>query len=316
MIHPPRIYLGNELIVRRHVIPSCSLTLFANSTSRAGISELSGRCCWLPTPLPRRRSATPEQMPAALAANAWVLDRLISPELQRQIASRLEADIRDDFTRAAQYFDEEARAYEEALTEKQAQRNSFEKARQFDKSQKLTGFMTFLQRRIEAMQKVDWVSFFSDRSVLPGYAFPIHNVILDTSDPDLKLIAICESPSPSTCREPPLSRRANSGGAPVFAGHLERTSTARQYYAVCPKCWYVERHPLDPKNVFAAGKCPVCGDDGKQTRRTPHVYEVPAFGFTTDLKKPGEELTFERPLRIRSSRVLSLPNKARMTRMS
>ena len=90
---------------------------------------------------------------------------------------------------------------------------------------------------------------------------------------------------------------------PPRSGALEK-----KHYAICSRCWHVERH-LDKDEVFRDAVCPVCGHDGKNPLRRKHHYIVPSFGFTTDLLVQGEDLAFDRPIRIPASRVLFVPQK-------
>ncbi len=64
---------------------------------------------------------------------------------------------------------------------------------------------------------------------------------------------------------------------------------------------------LREENVFPNDLCPVCGHDGMNPQRRKAVYIVPEHGFTTDLTSGGEELHFDKPERIPTSRVLFVP---------
>ena len=160
---------------------------------------------------------------------------------------------------------------------------------------------------MDRLHEADWVTFFSDRSVLPSYAFPIYNVDLATSDSDLKLqrdlrIALSEYVP---------------GAAIVAKGRLWHSigvrfpwqkSLERKHYACCPRCWHVMQH-VDPDKIFPDGTCPVCQHDGQHPPRRTHTYIIPEYGFTTDLTKKGEDLSFDRPERIPASRVLFVPQQ-------
>jgi hypothetical protein len=197
--------------------------------------------------------------------------------------------------------------YEAAITDVQTRQQEAQQARKFDQAKKLLSFLFFLQGRLTDLQQADWVTFFSDRSVLPSYAFPIYNVTLATGDPELKLerdlrIALSEYVP---------------GAAIVAKGRLWESvgirrpwqkSLERKSYSCCPQCWHVMRH-LDAAQVFPDGHCPVCKHDGLHPPRRVHAYLVPSHGFTTDLTVPGKDLSFDRPHRIPASRVLFVPQQ-------
>jgi hypothetical protein len=196
--------------------------------------------------------------------------------------------------------------YQEAYEEARARRDEMERSRKDTRG--IAGFIHYLSRRIDALREAGWIDFFSDRGVLPGYAFPIYNVSLATVDAELKLE-----------RDLRLAMSEYAPGASIVAkGRLWRSvgirmpprnnALERKHYAVCPRCWHVE-HDLDKDKVFREAACPVCGHDGARPLRRKFQYIVPAFGFTTDLQTQGEELSFDRPMRIPASRVLFVPQK-------
>ncbi len=297
-IRPPCIHLSNDLIIRRH-IHAVLLSDYMRVLHEQGC-EIRKIGEFLTKGNPH--SLTPlagflNQIDQAILHNTWVLERLV-PELQRsEVLGNLAPAVREAFQGAAEYFDGQVAMYRDAYEEKRGQRDAAEKAGQADKAARITSFMTVLLKRLDALHGEDWVTFFSNRAVLPGYAFPIHNVNLATADPDLKLE-----------RDLRLALSEYAPGAEIVAkGKLWKSTGIcipprgkaldRQVYAVCPQCWHVERH-LKQEEVFSGGKCSVCGHDGKKPIRQKRQYIVPSFGFTTDLNKRGEELTFEKPLRI------------------
>ena len=180
-------------------------------------------------------------------------------------------------------------------------------AKNFGDAKKIAGFLTYLSKRLDSLRRVDWVTFFSDRGVLPRYAFPIYNVNLETSDSGLDLD-----------RDLRIALSEYAPGAKVVANERLWESVGiklppngalqAQFYARCPNCWYVERH-LQRGAIFQGGKCPVCDHDGRRPARRKHFYVVPDYGFTTDLEKGGDPIAFDRPVRIPSSRVLFVPQQ-------
>ena len=196
--------------------------------------------------------------------------------------------------------------YRDAFEEARSRRDEME--RDGKDTRGISGFIQFLSQRIRALHDGPWINFFSDRGVLPGYAFPIYNVSLTTVDTDLRLerdlrLALSEyAPGASIVAKGKLWRSVGIRTPP------RNNALERKHYAVCPRCWHVE-HDLDKDEVFRDTACPVCGHDGAKPVRRKFQYIVPAFGFTTDLQKQGEDLTFDRPMRIPASRVLFVPQK-------
>jgi hypothetical protein len=309
-ISPPRINLGNELIGRRHV-QAVLLADFVHRWDEARGEDLrsigqivESAAASQPSPL----DSFLEGLEEAIDRNAWSLAELIPPDLPATYLQDLAGRVREAFRGARDFFAQESQMYQEALDDSLARRNEYEQAKKYDKARGIASFISFLQQRIESLHRQDWVSFFSDRGVLPGYAFPIYNVTLATTNSELKLerdlrLALSEyAPGAAIVAKGRLWRSVGIR-MPPRSGSLEK-----KHYAICPRCWHVERH-LDKDEVFAEGVCPVCGHDGRKPLRRKHHYVVPSFGFTTDLQVQGEELAFDRPIRIPASRVLFVPQK-------
>jgi hypothetical protein len=90
--------------------------------------------------------------------------------------------IRKDFLGARDYFADEAKMHETAIVEVETRRVEAENQKNRELARKLYNLKGFLQERLDSLYDTDWVTFFSDRSVLPSYAFPIYNVTLATAD--------------------------------------------------------------------------------------------------------------------------------------
>jgi len=309
-IGPPRISLGNELIARRH-IQAVLLADFVHRWDQARgedirtVGQLFAACDGSgPTPL----DTFLEGVDKAIERNAWSLADLIPPGLPSSYLKDLDSTVREAVSESRSYFGQEVQMYQDALDEALSRRNEFELAKKYDKARGIASFVVFLQQRIEALHRQDWVSFFSDRGVLPGYAFPIYNVTLVTTNSELKLerdlrIALSEyAPGAAIVAKGRLWRSIGIRMPP------KNNALERKHYAICPRCWHVERH-LNKDEVFRDGDCPVCGHDGRKPQRRKHQYIVPSFGFTTDLQTQGEDLAFDHPVRIPASRVLFVPQK-------
>jgi hypothetical protein len=197
--------------------------------------------------------------------------------------------------------------YEKAFNEAKMQRNRLEQ--EGKPIAPIARYMDYLKHRQKDIKGEDWISFLCGRIVLPGYAFPIYNVILETIDKDLKLE-----------RDLKIALSEYAPGCEIVAKGLVWKSEGlrlppnkalpRQYYARCPRCGHVERD-LNQAEVFRGGKCKVCGDDGKASPpRRRSLYLIPAHGFRTDPQKGGSKIDFARGLdRLPSSRVYYVPQQ-------
>ena len=128
-----------------------------------------------------------EGLDEAIDRNTWSLAELVPPDLPATYLKDLSGRVREAVSGARDFFGQEVQMYQDALDEAIVRRNEFEQTKKFDKARGIAGFISFLQQRVESLQRQDWVSFFSDRGVLPGYAFPIYNVTLATTNSELKL---------------------------------------------------------------------------------------------------------------------------------
>jgi hypothetical protein len=307
VVRPPRADLRNETIYLRH-LNAVLLAEFvrdwaaARGQSLTAIGEL----------IPDSPAAAPlEQfladLPAALARNSAAIEVLVPGGAAAVSLPALVSQVTAAFREACRHYAEEVEMYARAIEENGRAREEAERAGEFDRARRLSNFGYFLRQRLEDFRGEDWVTYLSDRSVLPSYAFPIYNVPLVTSDKDLKLD-----------RDLRLALSEYVPGAAVVAkGRLWRSVGIRRpwqrpleekWYARCPACGHVMRH-LSQDEVFPTGTCPVCQDDGMNPARRKYRYVVPSFGFTTDLTEPGEELAFDRPQRIPASRVMFVPQQ-------
>jgi hypothetical protein len=127
------------------------------------------------------------QLPARVTANARASDVLLPGGLATWPTDVLCERIRKDFFGARDYFADEAKMYETAIVEVEARRVEAEGQKNRELARRLYSSKGFLQERLDSLYDADWVTFFSDRSVLPSYAFPIYNVTLATADRELTL---------------------------------------------------------------------------------------------------------------------------------
>lgn len=309
LVRPPRIDLHNETVYSRHV-NAVLLADFVRSWHASRSEDITqigqmftAKAAGESAPFASFLSG----LPAAIKANYGALDKLMPNGDSLAICDALAEQVRNAFQQAADYFADEVTMYDTAIADVEQRRKQAEQDGKHDVAKRLYGFGGFLYSRRNDLHTSDWVEFFSDRSVLPSYAFPIYNVTLATADRDLKLerdlrIALSEYVP---------------GAAIVAKGKLWRSvgirrpwqkSLERKYYSCCPRCWHVMRH-LDSNEVFPDGICPVCKHDGQQPVRRKQPYLVPSHGFTTDLMVNGEDLSFDRPERIPTSRVLFVPQQ-------
>lgn len=309
LIRPPRIDLRNDTIFSRHV-HAVLLAEFVRGWQKSH-GETITQIGQMLTPKAAGGSAPFDtflaDLPQAIRANSQGIDELIPGGGSLAKADALAEHVGRAFREAADYFADEVKMYDEAIADVEQRRKQAEQEKKHDVAKRLYGFQGFLYARRNDLHTADWVNFFSDRSALPSYAFPIYNVTLATADSELKLerdlrIALSEYVP---------------GAAIVAKGKLWRSvgirrpwqkGLERKYYACCPQCWHVMRH-LDPDEVFPNGSCPVCKHDGQHPARRKHAYLVPSHGFTTDLTVNGEDLSFDRPERIPASRVLFVPQQ-------
>jgi hypothetical protein len=308
LVRSPRVDLRNETLALRHV-NALLLAEFVRdwAESRGQVLQNIGQI------LPESQAgdvpadAFLSGIPDLLAGNARALGLLWPWGASESSLRDLTARVTEAFAGARAYYADEVAMYLRAIEELRNEREAAERAGQHERAQRLYNFGAMLHKRLEGFRNEDWVTYYSDRSVLPSYAFPIYNVPLATPDRDLKLE-----------RDLRLALTEYVPGASIVAkGRLWRSVGIRKpwqkpleekWYARCPSCWHVMRH-LDPDQVFPGAVCPVCHHDGVRPPRRKYRYVVPEYGFTTDLTTAGEDLAFDRPQRILSSRVLFVPQQ-------
>lgn len=299
-IRPPRISLTNEIIRRRHMV-ALLLSDFFRRNEFYNISNIGSFF---------ESGEAGKESPCQLFLDG--IDQQVE-ELKRDIKAiikdcsddqlvRLKNDALVSIEEAKNYYFNELEIYNEALTDAKERRRKQEEE---GKASNLGRYIDFLYKRIDTIKKNDWINFFSDRNVLPTYAFPIYNVSLETVDNDVRLdrdlkIALSEYVP---------------GAAVVAKGKLwesvgikmpPKRALEQKWFICCPKCWHVQRK-LERDKLLEdnGGKCPVCEHQGT----TPVQYIVPIHGFTTNLQHGGREIIFNRPHKISSSRVLFVPQQ-------
>lgn len=292
---PPRITLDNEIIIKRH-INSVLLSEFfrmkmENPYGIGGFFEGDG--------LPPLYHEFTAQVPGMVKDLKDDLNKLVPSTYSLE---HIPTDVCQDFSEARDYYFGELDIYTDAITQAVKLRDEAEKA---GKPSKIHGYINFLYSRMADFRKTDWISFFSDRNVLPGYAFPIYNVALDTPDKGIRLerdlrIALSEYAP---------------GASVVAAGKLWQSvgiklppnrTLEQKHYVRCAKCWHVQRH-LKKEELFET--CPVCGHDGTRPLSPKNFYVVPKYGFTTDMQVDGKAITFDRPHPVYASKVLFVPQQ-------
>jgi hypothetical protein len=310
LIRPPRLHLANELIVQRHL----HAVLLANFVRAQRVEHGAdfrtiGQLVKAPASGPSALAVFHEGLGQAIKDNQEALAVLVPKEFGPSYLEAVVAKVAGAFEGARTYLDAEVKMYEVAYEEARQRRDEARQQGRREQARNIDKFLYFLEERIENLYNQDWVTFFSDRGVLPSYAFPIYNVNLTTTDKDLKLerdlrLALSEYvPGAAIVAKARLWESVGIRLPPQK--HLEY-----KIYAVCPRCGHVMQHPLKEEEVFPNDICPVCQHDGRQPRRLKYHYQVPSFGFTTDLQSPGKELVFDRPLRIPASRVHFVPQQA------
>ncbi|WP_406697999.1 DEAD/DEAH box helicase [Singulisphaera sp. Ch08] len=308
LIRSPRIELRNETLALRHVSAVLLADFVRNwARSRDQVLQKIGQILPEAQALEVPADAFLDQMADLLAGNTRAVELLwpwgASESSRRDLAAR----ITEAFARAREHYANEMAMYLQAIEALDTDRKTAEVTGEHERARRLYNFGAMLRQRLEAFRDKDWVTYYSDRSVLPSYAFPIYNVALETPDRDLKLE-----------RDLRLALTEYVPGASIVAkGRLWRSIGIRKpwqkpleekWYARCPTCWHVMRH-LDPNQVFPDDVCPVCHHDGGRPVRRKYRYLVPEYGFTTDLTTAGESLVFDRPQRILASRVLFVPQQ-------
>ena len=287
-INPPQLNLTNNLIVDRHVNAIILSEFVRECVSRTGGELRTIQDFWN-------------------ALDSWGEDPFSSlyPRLQDDIASLIPASfpagyaeeapdrLSKSMREARDYFDDELTMYSRALQEAKKRRDQLEKNEK--PTAPMTSYMDHLRFRMNGIKNTDWVTFLSDRIVLPGYAFPIYNVVLETraQEAGIKLE-----------RDLKIALSEYAPGAEVVANGLVWKSIGlrlppnrplpRKYYARCLKCGHVESH-IDHRELFKGGRCRVCGDVGRgDSHRVKLLYFIPIHGFMTDPQSGGEKINFIR----------------------
>ncbi len=307
-ILPPQLNLQNHLIVDRHVNAVLLSEFVRQSVQNTGMELRTIQDFWN-------------------AYDTWVNQGDENPfyglylKLKEEVASLIPKDfppyygqqsperLKESLSGARNYLKDELEMYNNALKDARSRREQLE--RNGRPTAPIAAYMDYLRARMNGIKNTDWVSFLSDRIILPGYAFPIYNVMLETraQDAGIKLE-----------RDLKIALSEYAPGAEVVANGLLWKSIGlrlppnrplpRKYYARCPKCGHVERH-INHKELFKGGRCIVCGDMGRgQTRRAKQLYLIPLHGFMTDPQVGGEKVNFLRATTfLPSSRTYYVPQQ-------
>ncbi len=188
MPRPPRIDLDNHHVRQRH-IHAVLLSDFVRSWNQERDESLRTIGRLLETgedgqsPLDQFLAGLGE----ALIRNNHALRLLRGVPLREAEHAPLIEAVSQAFREARDYLLAELRMYEEVITDLNGRIAEKEAEKKYDATRKMTNLRLVLLDRMERLRQMDWVTFFSDRSVLASYAFPIYNVTLETSDRDLKL---------------------------------------------------------------------------------------------------------------------------------
>jgi Lhr-like helicase len=304
-IKPPRLNLENALIVDRHInaVMLSRLVRQINLTIHEVVSIESfwrGYDGWLGQSGPEGLHHLYQEAKREIAA-------LIPASFPQDYSDKSPARLQNSLAEAIDYYLAELNMYEKAQKEAKSVRDKLEK--EGKSIINIARYMDYIRRRMNDIKATDWISFLCSRVVLPGYAFPIYNVILETTDKDLKLerdlkIALSEYAPGSEIVAKGLVWKSEGLRLPP------NRALPQKYYARCPRCGHVERH-LEPKKIFIGGICRVCGDDGRGPRpRRKTLYWIPLHGFLTDPQKGGGKIDFTRGMSmLPSSRVYYVPQQ-------
>ncbi len=300
VVRPPRVELANEAIYVRHIV-AVLIAEFVRQRADAG-QDIRHVCHLFPdAPAVAPADDFLADLSAALQRNAAAV-RVLVPH-SRPDHARLTDDICNRVREAREFYDSEVRSYRDAIDKLREDELAARQANRTDVARAVSGRAYSLEARLKDFREKDWVSFLSDRVVLPSYAFPIYNVSLDTAhrglklDRDLRLALTEYVPGAEVVADGKLWKSV--GVKKPYTGQLEE-----KWYAKCKGCGHVMRH-LDREQVFPVDVCPVCSEPNPRR----HLYRVPKYGFTTDLMTNGEQLAFDKPHRIRSSQVLFDPQR-------
>ena len=285
-ILPPQLNLENHLIVDRHVNAVLLSEFVRECVRKTGADLRTMQDLWNAH---SEWTGGGEENPfnglylKLKEEVASLIPESFPPQYGEESPQRLNASLKE----VRDYFNSELEMYNNALKEAKKRREQLE--RNGRPTAPIAAYMDYLRGRMNGIRNTDWVSFLSDRVVLPGYAFPIYNVMLETraQQAGIKLE-----------RDLKIALSEYAPGAEVVANGLLWKSIglrlppnrplSRKYYARCPKCGHVERH-IDHRELFRGGRCSVCGDMG---RGTPHraklLYLIPMHGFMTDPQVGGE----------------------------
>lgn len=281
-ISPPRLYMANTSIVRRHMHAMAFAAFEREGVEHKSVESFfvgsggqvapcAAFVAWLTARPERLGQALSRVLPAPVATEVGLVDWSWVDALVTSPSEHVNWGWLD---RARTEVEEDLGELDQAIAEAA-------KAQQFPRA-------GALQRQRQTLAARALIGFLSSRNVIPKYGFPVDVVQLNlarTGDPDAARIelerdlrmAITEfAPggqlvaAKALWRSLGLSTRAGRGWPELF-------------WAVCPDCGAFRRSigPVPPE-------CPICGSEQPTTDRGQFV--IPVFGFNggRDDKSPGE----------------------------
>jgi hypothetical protein len=291
-ILPPQLNLENHLIIDRHVNAVLLSEFVRESVRKTGMELRTIQDLWNAHDTWASKGEENPFNELYLKLKEEVAS-LIPKEFPSHYSEESPERLKESLNEARNYFKDELEMYNNALKDAKSRREQLE--RNGKPTAPIAAYMDYLRARMNGIKHTDWISFLSDRVILPGYAFPIYNVMLETRTQEARI---------KLERDLKIALSEYAPGAEVVANGLLWKSIGlrlppnrplpRKYYARCPKCGHVERH-INHKELFKGGRCCVCGDMGRgQPHRAKMLYFIPMHGFMTDPQVGGEKVNFVR----------------------
>jgi ATP-dependent helicase YprA (DUF1998 family) len=282
LIAPPRLYMANTSIVRRHMHSIAFAAFERQGVEHKSVESFFGGTggqatpcasfvAWLkgqPVPLGEAlRRVIPESVAAEVGLSDWSwVEALVTSPVEHPNWGWLD--------RARAEVEEDLRELDLAIAEAAG-------AQQFPKA-------GALQRQRQTLAARPLIGFLSSRNVIPKYGFPVDVVQLNlarTGDPDASRIELDRDLRIAITEFAPGSQlvAAKALWRPLGLSTRAARAWPELFWAVCPDCGAFRRSigPLEPP-------CPVCASHQAATDRGQFV--IPVFGFAggRDEKGPGE----------------------------